>query len=332
MNASPFPGDNEGLRPIAPGGPGRARRLGLAALTTVLAGGRRLPPPERAGPPDRAGWRISTESWTSRLRRYGPTAMRDAFRVCQEDAEERGGNAPQQRPHGPGAAAERRRHRTRRCALPPLDAPAGALQPPEGSLGPATLDPARLTEPAAAQRPDLAAARANALAADALALEPKLRFLPTRGLSGQFRLADSTIAGDRSWDTTIVLDLSWTIWDAGIRAAAAEAKRAAFDTATLQVRALRRKVGADIRNGVAALLAARDALTAAAEGVAAARLSADETDVLYKQGLAKAIELLDANLSRFTAELGLAAAQLGLRSAELDLRAALGLLPLDGVS
>ena len=63
----------------------------------------------------------------------------------------------------------------------------------------------------------------------------------------------------------------------------------------------------------------------------AARKSAEETTVLYKQGLAKAIELVDANLSRFNAELTLAGAQLGLRQAELDLRAALGLFPVEGV-
>jgi outer membrane protein TolC len=63
----------------------------------------------------------------------------------------------------------------------------------------------------------------------------------------------------------------------------------------------------------------------------AARQSADETAILYKQGLAKAIELFNANQSRFDAEISLAAAQLALRQGELDLRAALGLFPVEGV-
>ena len=47
--------------------------------------------------------------------------------------------------------------------------------------------------------------------------------------------------------------------------------------------------------------------------------------------LAKAIELFNANQSRFDAEIALAAAQLALRQGELDLRAALGLFPVEGV-
>jgi outer membrane protein TolC len=107
--------------------------------------------------------------------------------------------------------------------------------------------------------------------------------------------------------------------------------RAAADTADLQVRALKRRVAADVKIAVAELVAARSSLQAAQAGVDAAARSADETAVLYKQGLAKAIELFNANQSRFDAEISLAAAQLALRQGELDLRAALGLFPVEGV-
>jgi outer membrane protein TolC len=90
-------------------------------------------------------------------------------------------------------------------------------------------------------------------------------------------------------------------------------------------------VTADIKLAIASLVAARASLTAAEDGVVAARQSADETAILYKQGLAKAIELFNANQSRFDAEISLAAAQLALRQGELDLRAALGLFPVEGV-
>ena len=53
--------------------------------------------------------------------------------------------------------------------------------------------------------------------------------------------------------------------------------------------------------------------------------------MLYKQGLAKAIELVDGNSTKFDAEVAVAAAELAVRQAELDLRAALGLFPLDGL-
>ncbi len=55
-------------------------------------------------------------------------------------------------------------------------------------------------------------------------------------------------------------------------------------------------------------------------GVTASRQSVDETAILYKQGLAKAIELVDANDSRFEAETSYAAAQFAVAEAYLALR------------
>jgi outer membrane protein TolC len=205
------------------------------------------------------------------------------------------------------------------------------LQAPEDSLAPNSLEVNQLSNQATAQRPDLAQAKASALGAEALADEPALRFIPTLNASAQARVADQPIAGDRSVDTTLTLNLNWALWDAGVRGADSDSRHAAADVANLQVKALKRKVVADVRTAVSALLAGRASISAAQDGVDAARKSADETAVLYKQGLAKAIELVNANLSTFDAEVTLAAAQLGLRQAELDLRAALGLFPVAGV-
>jgi outer membrane protein TolC len=212
-----------------------------------------------------------------------------------------------------------------------IDTPLPAeLHGPEGHLEPATLDVERLSAQAHGQRPDLHAAWENANAAAKQAREPWLRFVPTLNASASLKL-DQKGFGDRHWDSGILLTLSWSIWDGGVRNADHVARQAAADVAGLQAKALKRKVHADVRNSVAALVAARQTLEAAQEAVTAARKSAEEATVLYKQGLAKAIELVDANLSRFNAELTLAGAQLGLRQTELDLRAALGLFPVEGV-
>ena len=60
----------------------------------------------------------------------------------------------------------------------------------------------------------------------------------------------------------------------------------------------------------------------------AAIKSADETGTLYKQGLATALELTDANDSRFEADVGLVSAELATALAYLSLRQAMGLDPL----
>jgi outer membrane protein TolC len=205
------------------------------------------------------------------------------------------------------------------------------VQPPVERLVPDTFQAEQYANQAAAQRPDLASAREAATSASLSADEPAMRFIPTLSAQGLARRNDQAIAGDQYWDTTVSLILSWQIWDGGTRSADEQSRRAAADTAELQVHSLRRKIQADVRTAIASLTAARRGLQAAEIGVDAATRSAEETSVLYKQGLAKAIELFNAHQSRFDAEVALAAAQLSLRQAELDLRAALGLFPIDGV-
>jgi outer membrane protein TolC len=205
------------------------------------------------------------------------------------------------------------------------------LRSPGVSLAPVSLDELELTRFAIAQRPDLKAAIESVSAASALADEPGLRFVPTISASGQVRVADQSIAGPRYVDQTIALNLNWAIFDAGVRGADADARNATLSTVDLQRRTLVRQIRTGVRQSIAGLIAARTALAAAQEGLLAAELNVTETDVLYKQGLAKAIELVDANSSRFEADVSLAAAQLEVRRSELDLRSAMGLFPVDGV-
>jgi outer membrane protein TolC len=204
------------------------------------------------------------------------------------------------------------------------------LASPTQSLAPANQSLAGLVNIAIATRPDLAALRANAASASALSDEPALRFVPTLNATAQARAQDQLAQG-RYTDSTVVINFNWQIWDAGVRSADSDARNAARVAAELQLRALARRVETDVRVAVAELSAARASLVAAQQGQDAARRSEEETSVLYKQGLAKAIELVDGNSSKFDAEVAVAAAELTVRQAELDLRAALGLFPLDGL-
>jgi outer membrane protein TolC len=205
------------------------------------------------------------------------------------------------------------------------------LGPPAEKLGPTTLDLALLEKQALAQRPDLASARASVAHADALAREPKWRFVPTLSTTAQVKVADQPFAASQYFDTSLLFSLSWSIWDAGVRGADEASRAAAAQTSQLEADALARKIPAEVRAAVVTLTAAHESLEAARDGVAAARTSAEESTILYKQGLAKAIELVDAGLSRFIAEQALSAAQLAEWQAVLDLRSALGLFPIDGV-
>jgi outer membrane protein TolC len=205
------------------------------------------------------------------------------------------------------------------------------LAAPTQSLAPTNQSLAGLVNVAIATRPDLAALRASAASASSLADEPGLRFVPTLSGSASARTQDTPFSGSRYIDTTLAINFNWAIWDGGVRDADADSRNAARISAELQLRALARRVEIDVRVAIAELTAARNSLVAAEQGQDAARRSEEETSVLYKQGLAKAIELVNGNSTKFDAEVAVAAAELGVRQAELDLRAALGLFPLDGL-
>ena len=63
-----------------------------------------------------------------------------------------------------------------------------------------------------------------------------------------------------------------------------------------------------------------------------AKANSEETQVLYQQGLARAIELTDANAQTFDAEVNLAGAKLDIATAYLEVRFAQGLDPIDMTS
>jgi outer membrane protein TolC len=187
-----------------------------------------------------------------------------------------------------------------------------------------------LVRVAMANRPDLAASRHAALAAHDFAAEPLMRFAPTLGLTGQLNLSTGQTVSGTSHDESLSLTLGWTLFDAGVRNADRKARVAQAMIADLNTSQAGRNVEAEVRGAVAVLVAAQAALAQAQEAVKAARVNVDETEILYHQGLAKAIELVDANDSRFVAEVNLSQAEYALAQAYLSARQAIGENPFDG--
>jgi outer membrane protein TolC len=130
-------------------------------------------------------------------------------------------------------------------------------------------------------------------------------------------------------DATLALTASWNIYDAGVRAADARSRDAQAAIADLETRQLERTIDAQVRSAAAQLTASQAALAAARDAVTASQKSAEETAILYHQGLAKAIELVDANEQRFLAEVTFAEAENSLAGAYFALLQAMGRGPLD---
>jgi outer membrane protein TolC len=210
----------------------------------------------------------------------------------------------------------------------------GPLVPPAPTLQ-AAAAPLTAVEPliasAAARRLDLVASRHNARAAHLFADEPLLRLVPTLGVTGAVTATSNTSATGKATDETLTANLTWVLYDAGTRYADKRSRDAQADIADLQVQTLIRSIDTDVRTAFSSLQAAQAAFRSAADAVAAAARSVSETETLYRQGLAKALELTDANDQRFAAEVAYANAQYAMALDFLALREAMGLDPLGTV-
>jgi outer membrane protein TolC len=201
-----------------------------------------------------------------------------------------------------------------------LTPPAPTLAAAEKSVG--GLVP--LVRFAVDHRPDVAVAKYDATAARDFASEPLLRLVPVLGLQGQ--ASATTNPNLPNWnEETLQGTLTWTIFDQGARYADKRSRDAQREIADQSLLLLVRTVDAQVRSAGALLAAAQAAYRAAADGVKFAQQNVDETSILYRQGLATALELIDANDSRFTADTNFASAQFAMAQAYLGLRQALGL-------
>jgi len=212
---------------------------------------------------------------------------------------------------------------------------AGALTTPT-----ALLDAGRTQAPgvdqllklALATRPDLASKRWLAVAAHDFADEPLLRLVPTLSLAGTFAISSDNQAitpGHAYYNNEFLLaTLTWPIFDAGVRYADRKSRVASAQIADLTLDTTVRQVDQQVRGALETLKAAQAALASAEQARDAAAQSVTETAILYKQGLIKAIELVDANDTRFLADVTYATAQYGVAIAFLGLRQALGLDPI----
>jgi outer membrane protein TolC len=207
---------------------------------------------------------------------------------------------------------------------------AGGLTAPERVTQTAehgALRAEEIVQTAEARRPDVRSAHERTEALRESAKEPLFRLAPTLGASAQIHSTVAPIAPDPAFDETLQVTLSWNIYDAGIRYADRKTRVAQAESQALDEKQLRRSIATDVGIALASLKAARESYRISEEAVDAAKRNTTETEILYAQGLARAIEVSDANGRRFDAEVNRATAKLAMQQAYLDLREALGLGP-----
>ena len=145
------------------------------------------------------------------------------------------------------------------------------------------------------RRPDVISAKEKTAAAWAFAREPLYRLAPTLSAQGQLKLNIDPLPMQNLHDESLNFTLTWTLFDAGTRYGDRRLRVAQAESTALDEKALRRSVSSDVALAIAALRTARTLYKVAGDAAQLAQKNTDETQVLYAQGLAKAIEVTDAN-------------------------------------
>jgi outer membrane protein TolC len=182
------------------------------------------------------------------------------------------------------------------------------------------------------RRADLRELRFRADAAKVSATEPYYRMFPTLNAQAGIRATPGQPTGQSLTESTVTFNLNWPIFDGGSRYGDIRQRDAQAETAKLASKLQERSAVITVKQALASFDAAKNAFEHATTAVTSADRSIEETQVLYQQGLARAIELTTANGQRFDAEITRVSAKLQLEQACFDLRAALGLNPLDDSS
>lgn len=205
-----------------------------------------------------------------------------------------------------------------------------SLAVPTELLTQAAVPPDSMRLPATdLRRPDVRAAQARAATARATAREPLMRYLPDVDFTGTAWSTNESGFNERPQDWTLGLGLTWPLYDGGEREADRGERAALARAAELDVTSLERRAAMEVATARVALESRQASLTRAEVAVDAARRNASETGELYRRGLVRALEVVDANVQLFEAEVERVGTQYSLAIDFLNLRAAAGLDALD---
>jgi len=177
------------------------------------------------------------------------------------------------------------------------------------------------------RRLDLNALRWRAKAQQALLLQPTLAWFPSLSFATRATYTNEAGLTGRNWNWNLGLTLSWSIFDGFLRNAEYREQNALAKIADLDVKAALRGVEIDVREARVSLASQKAALNQAQVALEVARKNAAETSELYRQGLATALEVADATVRLFEAEVAQVGQRFNLGISFLNLEAALGLDP-----
>lgn len=187
-----------------------------------------------------------------------------------------------------------------------------------------------LAQDALRLRPEVIALDRNIAASDAQAKAAGWRWAPTLSAFGNYRVFNySGFSGDRySWAVGAQLD--WLLYDGGARDAQRHLASSQRRESEARLALLRDTVVDDIANAQQSLETRRRALNTAQKSFDLSRETLELVRAQYDVGTATQLDLLQAQDSLVTAEVGVAQARFDLSLATLSLQRSAGLFPKKG--
>jgi outer membrane protein TolC len=190
-------------------------------------------------------------------------------------------------------------------------------------------DPVALEQQAVYERGDLKAGRATAEATRKRSKEPWMRLIPGIGVLATWRATNEPGISNMSTDWNVATTLTWVLYDGGLRYAEARRLAAEYEIVTLETKALRRRVGFEVRSALTSLKTAQAAVEQAEARLVVAQKNAIEVRERFVHGLSTALEQADAAVSEFEATVEVERQKLNGRVATLSLLRALGRWPVE---
>lgn len=211
----------------------------------------------------------------------------------------------------------RRRARLARARIAFLtgnELPEDAMPERAGDLPRDDLPPeADLIETAQADRPEPAAQRKELESAEALIRSARADYFPHAYLAARYESANPNslfFPPEEKWNDDLFAGIvvSWNLFDSGLTRARTAEARARADQARLQVEQLDAEIALDVREARIDLLDARERVTVTQRALNSARRNLESATDLWRNGLARHSDVLDAEAQLTDAEYQLTSA------------------------
>lgn len=188
-----------------------------------------------------------------------------------------------------------------------------------------TADLDGLIQRAREQRAELKADQLNLLIAERNRLDAWMMFAPSLNLVGQARYTSNT-SGFQSepWTGAVIVQGSIPIFDGGTAIATLRETASKIKEAELRIQQTKRKVDAQVRGNIADIEQKKAALESAKLSAEIARETHENAQSMFGAGMATDLDVIDANLAVFGADLEQVRAEFDLEQARLGLAYVLG--------